>query len=63
VPNNSRQKIGAPRQFSSPHLKRIRSWPIPGFERVVMFYVARADGMDGLRIRHSVRDLKRLFDA
>jgi toxin ParE1/3/4 len=38
-------------------LEGLRLWPVPGFERHLIFYVERADYIDVLRVLHGARDI------
>ena len=49
--------IGKIRRFQHPDLANIRSWPIPGFEKHVVFYKADFAQVDVLRVIHAARDL------
>lgn len=50
-------EIGRAREFLHPDLKGVRSWPIPKFEKHVVFYRLSGDLIDILRVVHSARDL------
>ncbi|HKH44947.1 MAG TPA: type II toxin-antitoxin system RelE/ParE family toxin [Thermoanaerobaculia bacterium] len=52
---------GRRRQFSHPALAGVRSWPISGFDRHVIFYRASQGRVDILRVIHSARDLVGIF--
>ncbi|HJX27952.1 MAG TPA: type II toxin-antitoxin system RelE/ParE family toxin [Thermoanaerobaculia bacterium] len=54
---------GKRRQFSHPALSGIRSWPIPGFDRHLIFYRPTDQRIDILRVIHSARDLTRIFGS
>ncbi|HEV7506524.1 MAG TPA: type II toxin-antitoxin system RelE/ParE family toxin [Thermoanaerobaculia bacterium] len=54
-------EIGRSREFLHPELKDVRSWPIPKFEKHVVFYRLSGDLVDILRVVHSARDLDRIF--
>ena len=54
-------EIGRSRDFLRSELKDIRSWPIPKFEKHVVFYRVPGDVVDILRVVHSARDLNRIF--
>lgn len=49
--------MGALRQFRNPRLKNIRMHPVEGFERHLIFYFKRDDGIEIVRVLHSARDL------
>jgi toxin ParE1/3/4 len=54
-------EIGTSRRFQHPSLSSVRSWPIPGFEKFVIFYRASSTRIDVLRIIHAARDLAGIF--
>ena len=53
--------MGALREFASPHLLEMRSWPVHGFENHLIFYRPVPDGIEVIRIIHGARDLDRIF--
>ena len=53
----SMPSIGNVRHFANPKLQGIRSWPIPGFEKYLIFYRPTDDVIDVLRVLHSARDI------
>lgn len=54
--------LGRRRGFESPFLREIRVWPVPGFERNLIFYRKIAGGIEAVRVLHGARDLPGLFD-
>jgi toxin ParE1/3/4 len=54
-------EVGSRREFARPELANVRSWPIPGFEKHVIFYQSAGGVVDILRVVHSARDLERIF--
>jgi plasmid stabilization system protein ParE len=54
-------KIGAPRKLRSAELKHLRSWPIPGFKSVRVYYIATRSVVRVLRVLHDRQDLEQLF--
>ena len=54
-------EIGKLRRFVHPKLSGVRSWPIRGFEKHVIFYRASEHRIDILRVIHSARDLTRIL--
>jgi len=53
---------GAPRPLLNPRLTGLRSWPVPGFEDVRVYYLEpHGDVLEVVRILHGRRDLPRLF--
>jgi toxin ParE1/3/4 len=53
--------LGRRRDFVHRELAKVRSWPIQGFEKHVIFYRASSTEIDILRIIHSARDLASIF--
>lgn len=55
-------EAGAPRDFGNQRLTGLRCWPVPEFEDIRIYYLAR-EGSNILivRILHGKRDLTRLF--
>jgi toxin ParE1/3/4 len=54
--------VGHPRPGEDPLLRQVRSWPVPGFEDILLFYRPSARGIDVLRILHGARDLPAIFE-
>jgi toxin ParE1/3/4 len=54
-------EIGRIRRFLHPKLSGVRSWPIKGFEKHVIFYRDWESRIDILRVIHSARDLPRIL--
>lgn len=53
---------GSPRQFSNSKLAGLRSWPVPGFEEMRIFYTRpQTDLIRVIRVLHAKRDLGHLF--
>jgi len=56
-------ETGAPRQTNHPRLQGLRSWPVPGFEDIRLYYLlADASTVRIVRILHGRRDLARIFE-
>ena len=53
--------IGAIREYNNPTFIGMRMWPVPGFERYLIFYRATAERLDVLRVLHGARDLHAIF--
>jgi toxin ParE1/3/4 len=53
--------VGTRRKFLHRDLSDVRSWPIPGFEKHVIFYRVSSGLVDILRVVHSAQDLDRIF--
>lgn len=54
-------EIGKARKFLHPELVNVRSWPIPRFEKHVIFYRASPERVEVLRVVHSARNLAGIF--
>jgi toxin ParE1/3/4 len=55
-------RMGAPCDFTHPALSNVRRWPVKGFENWLIFYIARKDGVEIIRVFHGARDIRALFD-
>ena len=55
-------EIGSLQQFDHPALKDLRSWPVKGFEKHLIFYRLIASRIEIIRVLHAARDLGPLFD-
>jgi toxin ParE1/3/4 len=53
-------EVGRRREFLHPELANVRSWPIPKFEKHVIFYRTTGEVVDILRVLHAARDLERI---
>lgn len=42
-------------------LRGLRSWPVPGFRAMLVFYRPTPDGIDVLRVIHGARDVPAVF--
>ena len=51
--------MGAPRALGD--ISGLRSWPIPGFDEICIYYVATEDVVRIVRILQGRRDLERIF--
>lgn len=54
--------MGHPRSGEDPFLRQVRSWPVPGFEAILMFYKPSVRGIDVVRIIHGARDLPSILE-
>ncbi|MBK1705098.1 type II toxin-antitoxin system RelE/ParE family toxin [Halochromatium glycolicum] len=54
-------QIGAYLNLSNPALKHMRKWRVRGFEKYLVFYLPRPDGMSVIRVLHASRDWWGLF--
>jgi toxin ParE1/3/4 len=49
--------------FGRPALKRVRRWPVKGFENWLIFYQPKRDGIEVVHVIHGARDIESLFDG
>jgi toxin ParE1/3/4 len=52
-------EIGAIKKLRHPALKGLRSWPVPGFEDIRVYYLVRGDVLNVIR----KRDIERTLEA
>lgn len=50
-------EMGAPRAWRDERLSGLRTWPVPGFERWLIFYRLTEASVDVVRVLHGARDL------
>lgn len=55
-------EIGAQQEFDSPALSGLRIWPVPRFERWLIFYRFEGDTVTVVRVLHSARDIPRALE-
>ena len=55
-------EIGAPQRFQSPALSDFRFWPVPHFERWLIFYRADGETVTVVRVLHSARDIPGILE-
>jgi toxin ParE1/3/4 len=55
--------IGAPKQSKNPVLAGLRSWPVKGFEDLLIFYLVQPDALRVVRILHGKRDIQRILEC
>jgi toxin ParE1/3/4 len=55
--------MGSSRTFENPSLRGIRSWPVHGFDKHLIFYRATAKGIEVIRVVHGARDIDDAFDS
>jgi len=58
-----RPKLGALCAFQSPALRRLRRWPVKGFENWLIFYQAKRNGVEIVHLIHGARDIESLFEG
>ncbi len=49
--------------FRRPSLRRVRRWPVKGFENWLAFYQPKRDGIEIVRVIHGSRDIEALLDS
>jgi toxin ParE1/3/4 len=54
-------ELGHPRTFAHPDLECLRSFPIKGFEKYLVFYRVAPPVLEVVRVLHGARDLPALF--
>jgi toxin ParE1/3/4 len=54
-------EMGTPRIFDNPELSGLRSWPVRGFEKHLIFYRTSEGGIEVLRVLHGARDLESIL--
>jgi toxin ParE1/3/4 len=54
-------KLGVLCAFRSAALRRVRRWPVKGFENWLIFYRPRRDGVEIVHVIHGARDIESLL--
>ncbi len=54
-------KLGSPRTFGDPRLEGLRFLPVRGFRRHLIFYIARVETLEIIRVLHAARDIESLL--
>ncbi|HEY6345254.1 MAG TPA: type II toxin-antitoxin system RelE/ParE family toxin [Bryobacteraceae bacterium] len=49
--------------FRKPALRRVRRWPVKGFENWLIFYIPKRNGVEIVHIIHGARDILGLLDV
>jgi len=55
--------MGVSRPFAKPGLEDIRMWPVPDFERFLIFYRPCADGVEAVRVLYGMRDIPAIMEG
>ena len=55
--------MGSARRFRRPSLQGVRLWPIPHFEKHLVIYRPRKDGVEIVRVLHGARNIERLLGS
>jgi toxin ParE1/3/4 len=58
----STPRAGAQCGFRLAEVRRLRRWPVKGFENWLIFYQTAPDGVDIVHIIHGARDIEGLLD-
>jgi toxin ParE1/3/4 len=58
-----RPGIGARRSFRHPGLQDLRMHPVRGFDRHLIFYRERDDGIELVRVLHGARDIPSVMEG
>jgi plasmid stabilization system protein ParE len=53
--------IGVLQAFTHPQLGAMRTWQVPGFQYMYIYYQEISGGIRIIRILHSKRNLRRIF--
>ncbi len=56
-------KLGVLCAFQRPVLRRLRRWPVKGFENWLIFYLPKRDGVEIVHLIHGARDIESLLDG
>jgi len=56
-------RIGVLCGFHKLATRRLRRWPVKGFENWLIFYRARRDGVEIVHVMHGARDIETLLNA
>jgi toxin ParE1/3/4 len=54
-------RAGALCGFTSPRTRRLRRWPVSGFENWLIFYLPKKNGVEIVHVMHGSRNLFELF--
>ena len=57
-----RPGIGAPKLLENPRLAGLRSWPVPGFTAIRIYYLVAGRNLRVIRILHGKRDINRMLE-
>ena len=55
--------MGSARRFRREALKGLRLWRVPQFEKYLVVYRPRRDGVEVIRVLHGARNIERLLGA
>ncbi|MBI4605369.1 MAG: type II toxin-antitoxin system RelE/ParE family toxin [Planctomycetes bacterium] len=55
-------RMGSVRRVRNPRLQGLRMWPIPGFEKHLIFYLPSEDGVEIVRVLHGARNVEFILE-
>jgi toxin ParE1/3/4 len=55
--------MGSPKTLPNPALQGLRSWPVEGFEHILLFYRVQGETLKVIRVLHGKRDIKRILEG
>lgn len=55
-------EMGTPKQLKNPALSGLRSWPVKGFEDILIFYLVQGETLRVVRVLHGRRDINRILE-
>ncbi len=55
--------MGVQRDYKRPALQGMRMWPVPGFEKYLIFYHATEDTLEIIRVLHGSQDIASIFES
>ena len=54
--------LGSPYPTTNPDLHDLRTWPVRGFRKHLVFYVPTSEGIEVIRLLHGSRDTRRILE-
>lgn len=54
--------MGAPKPLKNPALSGLRSWPVKGFDEILIFYLVEGETLRVVRVLHGRRDVNRILE-
>jgi plasmid stabilization system protein ParE len=54
---------GAPKCSDNPQLAGLRTWPVKGFDKFLVYYLARPELLTVVRILHGKRDIGAILES
>src|SRR5947207_1034326 len=55
--------VGSPTALQNPRLRGLRSWPVPGFEAVRLYYLETEDTIRIVRVLHGMQDVGTILES